>query len=315
MEITISTNEETNKQVATVAFNVPMRIYLSGERPLEEYKNIVLQNLRNDSSTIFELLEFLSLSVENNDLDLAAFCGATTVLSGIGKGLQEAVEIVEMDYKRKVIADAAPAEQARPKKEATPSAIEADAEIERIAYAAGVECARVTNALAEHTVSIMANKIGHVLSSDKVSGDIKNAVIGVMYAASNEAGVGFDDSPEIAKACFPVIMRALDVSAQRAYLHSIEHLLGESLPESIAAELKQYEVRFDTKKPHDDSAPEDSQDVNNLADLLSKVMKHPEMPSQLYNVLSNELTEVAEVHSAEDILASLKARKAEVQND
>jgi hypothetical protein len=174
---------------------------------------------------------------------------------------------------------------------------------------------QVFDSLAEHTVSIMANKIGHVLSSDKVSDDIKNAVIGVLYAASNEAGVGFDDSPEIAKACFPVIMRALDISAQRAYLHSIDHLLVGSLPEAVNDELKQYEVRFDTKKPHDEDAPEDSQDVNSLADLLSKVMKHPEMPMQLYNVLSNELTEVAEAHSTENVLASLKARKAEVQND
>jgi hypothetical protein len=95
------------------------------------------------------------------------------------------------------------------------------------------------SSLTEHTVSILANKIGHVLSSDKVSGDIKNAVIGVICAASNEAGVGFDETPEIAKACFPVIMRSLDISAQRAYLHSIEHLLEESLSEGVRDGLKQ----------------------------------------------------------------------------
>jgi hypothetical protein len=102
MEITISTNEETNKQTAIVQFNVPMRIHLCGERSLKEYKRIVLENLRNDSSTIFELLEYLSMAAENRDIGFADFCGITNVLSGIGKGLQEAIEIVEMDYNRKI---------------------------------------------------------------------------------------------------------------------------------------------------------------------------------------------------------------------
>jgi hypothetical protein len=164
-----------------------------------------------------------------------------------------------------------------------------------------VEAADIKNesaqidSLAEHTFSITANKIGHVLSSDKVSDDIKNAVIGVMYAASNESGVGFDDSPEIAKASFPVIMRALDISAQRAYLHSIEHLLGESLPESIVAELKQYEVRFDTKKPHDDLKSENRR----AAEGLSEILNNPNIPVELRNGILKGLTET-KTHAVDD---------------
>jgi hypothetical protein len=70
-------------------------------------------------------------------------------------------------------------------------------------------------------------------------------------------------------------------------------------------------VRFNTKKPHDYNAPKENQDVNNLAYLLSKVMKHPEMPTHLRNVLSDELTEIADAYSSADILASLKAQKAQ----
>jgi hypothetical protein len=143
-----------------------------------------------------------------------------------------------------------------------------------------------SDTLAEHTFSILANKIGYVLSSDKVSDDIKNAVIGVMYAASNESGVGFDENPGIAKASIPVILCSLNLSAQRAFIHSIEHLLEASLPESVNDELKQFEVRFDTKKPHEYNAPEKNQGADDLAELLSKVVNHPDLPTSLMLILS-----------------------------
>ncbi len=151
MEITISTNEETNKQVATVAFNVPMRIYLSGERSLKEYKDIVLQHMRNDSSTIFELLEYLSIAVENNDLDSTTFCGTTTTLAGIGKGLQEAVEIVEMDYKRK--------------KETSATADSAVAETDVSAESAALE-----------TTTDMAKQIADLLNNPNLPPSLVNAI-------------------------------------------------------------------------------------------------------------------------------------------
>jgi hypothetical protein len=49
------------------------------------------------------------------------------------------------------------------------------------------------------------------------------------------------------------------------------------------------------------------QDTEDLAELLSKVMKHPKMPTNLYNLLSDELIETsADTDSPEWILGNLK---------
>lgn len=105
----------------------------------------------------------------------------------------------------------------------------------------------IFTALTEHTISIIANKIYHVLSSDNVSQDTKSALSGILFAAANEAGMGFDDTPEIAKVAFPYLIRKLDTDYGRAVVHSIDHMIDASAPESVADELKQYEIRFDSK--------------------------------------------------------------------
>ena len=55
------------------------------------------------------------------------------------------------------------------------------------------------------------------------------------------------------------------------------------------------------------TAKNSGQNVEDLANLLSKVMKHPKMPVRLRNVISDELTEVhIDTNTPENILGNLK---------
>jgi hypothetical protein len=46
MEVTVLNNEKFDEEIRMVEYHIPLRIYLSGERSLEEYQNIILENLR-----------------------------------------------------------------------------------------------------------------------------------------------------------------------------------------------------------------------------------------------------------------------------
>jgi hypothetical protein len=297
MEVTVLNNEKFDEEIRMVEYHIPLRIYLSGERSLEEYQNIILENLRKDSSIIFELFKYLSHAAENKDFRFADFCKTINSLSGIGKGLQEAVEAVQLDYKRKIEVDEKPSNEV-----STLSKDESkNAQIKN-------EASHARNSLIEQDCKILANKIEHVLASDKVSNDIKRAVIGVLYAALFEAREGFYDNPAIVRDSFPVIMRSLNVSYQKVYIHSIEHIFYESLPESVNNELQQYEKRFEDKNKTPDTELE-QQDLYTLAELLSKVMKHPKMPVQWYKLISDKLAEVfVDKNSPDNILTNLKVQ-------
>jgi hypothetical protein len=100
--------------------------------------------------------------------------------------------------------------------------------------------------LAEHHLQIMANKISHIMRSNKVSDDAKDAFHSIIVDASNEArtNVGVSN-PEVIKIAFPLLIESLECDYGRGVVHSLTSLLDSSLVHSIEDELRQYEKRFD----------------------------------------------------------------------
>ena len=110
--------------------------------------------------------------------------------------------------------------------------------------------------LAEHHLQIMANKISHILRSEKVSGDAKDAFHSIIVDASNEArtNVGVSN-PEVIKIAFPLLIESLECDYGRGVVHSLSSLLDSSLVHSIEDELRQYEKRFDGRDSEFDGSP------------------------------------------------------------
>ena len=150
---------------------------------------------------------------------------------------------------------------------------------------------KTAKTMEEHTEQIWANKLNHILGSDNFSDDIKNTIRGIILMVANEANMGCFDEPEMVKVGFPIAMRKIERNYRRAIIHSLEGITEAALDASQEAELNKYEVRFDTGKLHKSDAPEENQ-IDDLADLLSKVMKHPEMPTRLFNMMADEISEV-----------------------
>jgi hypothetical protein len=110
--------------------------------------------------------------------------------------------------------------------------------------------------LAEHHLQIMANKISHILRSDKVSCDAKDAFHSIIVDASNEARTNVGASnPEVIKIAFPLLIESLECGYGRGVVHSLTSLLDSSLVHSIEDELRQYEKRFDGRDSELDGSP------------------------------------------------------------
>lgn len=183
--------------------------------------------------------------------------------------------------------------------------------------------------LFEHHLQVRTNKICHVLASDKVSEDAKEAFKSLILEAANEAGIsdGGGD-PEVVKVVFPKIIRALDFEYGRGIYHAIGSLLDSNLVAPIEDELEQYSKRFESSPEKAESKDvldlskvcteflktrESVEKPVDLAALLSAAMKHPDMPTQLYNVLSDELIHTPDEFSEkpENIQAALDKIKTE----
>jgi hypothetical protein len=110
--------------------------------------------------------------------------------------------------------------------------------------------------LAEHHLQIMANKISHIMRSDKVSDDAKDAFHSIIVDASNEArtNVGVSN-PEVIKIAFPLLIESLECGYGRGVVHSLSSLLDSSLVHSIEDELRQYGKRFDGRDSELDGSP------------------------------------------------------------
>jgi hypothetical protein len=143
------------------------------------------------------------------------------------------------------------------------------------------------------------NQISHqvemAFASENVSRDTKECLETIIFEASNEAGLPLSDF-SLVRAALPNIIENLDFEYGRGVLHAIHAI-----------------VQYNTdafQKFYDDRLDHDTED---LADLLSRVMKHPKMPAHLYNVLSDELIENSfDTDSPEWILTNLE--KWSVQN-
>jgi hypothetical protein len=108
--------------------------------------------------------------------------------------------------------------------------------------------------LAKHHLQIMANKISHILRSDKVSGDVKEALQSILCEMSNESNIGIDE-PELIKTSFPLLVNSLEVGHGKGFVHSLRALLDSSLVDSVEDELRQYEKRFDGRDSELDGSP------------------------------------------------------------
>jgi hypothetical protein len=147
----------------------------------------------------------------------------------------------------------------------------------------------------------ISQQVEIAFTSENVSDDVKECLKTIICEAANEANISlseiFDNDFSRVRATLPKVIENLGVDYGRGFLHSIHAI-----------------IQFNTdafQKFYDDKLDQDTED---LASLLSRVMKHPKIPTQLYNVMTDEFVVVsADTDSPEWILANLK--KWSVQNE
>jgi hypothetical protein len=152
------------------------------------------------------------------------------------------------------------------------------------------------------TLEQISQQVEMALASENVSGDVKECLKTIICEAAGEANISlneiFDNDFSRVRATLPKVIENLGVDYGRGVLDSIYAI--------IQFNTDAFQKFFDDKL---------DQDVEDLANLLSRVMKHPKMPPYLYTVLSNELIEVsADTDSPEWILANLKKWSVENEN-
>ncbi|MEJ7862139.1 MAG: hypothetical protein WKF90_10965 [Pyrinomonadaceae bacterium] len=151
------------------------------------------------------------------------------------------------------------------------------------------------------TLEQISHQVEMALASENVSDDVKECLKTIIFDAANEANLSlneiFDNDFSRVRATLPKVIEKLGEGYGRGVLDSIHAIIQHN--------TDAFQKFFDDKL---------DQDVEHLADLLSSVMKHPQMPTKLYNVLSDELTEGSvDADSPEWILDNLK--KWSVQNE
>ncbi len=132
------------------------------------------------------------------------------------------------------------------------------------------------------------------LASENVSDDVKECLKTIICEAANEANISlneiFDNDFSRVRATLPKVIEKLGNDYGRGFLHAIHAI-----------------IQYNTdafQKFYDDGLDKDTED---LANLLSKVMKHPKMPTKLYNVMADELVEIGvDTDSPEWILGSIE---------
>jgi hypothetical protein len=143
--------------------------------------------------------------------------------------------------------------------------------------------------LAQHQLQIMANQFCHILQSDKVSNDTKDAFISILLEAGSEAGMAVQD-PELIKIAFPKIINSLEFNYGKGIVLALNALLDSFLGTPVGDELNQYAKRFESETSLAES-PEPSEDsTNDLAFHLSAVLNNPDTPKSIFNALSDELS-------------------------
>jgi hypothetical protein len=151
------------------------------------------------------------------------------------------------------------------------------------------------------TLEQISQQVEMALMGDKTADAVKDCLKTIICEAANEANMSlneiFDNDFSRVRATLPKVIEKLGVDYGRGFLHALHAI-----------------VQYNTdafQKFYDDGLDKDTED---LANLLSKVMKHPKMPTRLHNVLSDELVEnPLDTDSPEWILGNLK--KWSVQNE
>jgi hypothetical protein len=146
------------------------------------------------------------------------------------------------------------------------------------------------------TLEQISRQVEMALASDNVSDDVKECLKTIIIDASIQADMCLNDF-SLVRAALPNIIEKLGEGYGRGFLHAIHAV-----------------IQYNTdafQKFYDDGLDKDDED---LANLLSKVMKHPKMPTKLYDVMTDELVEnTFDTDSPEWILGNLK--KWSVQNE
>jgi len=147
------------------------------------------------------------------------------------------------------------------------------------------------------TLEQISQQVEMALASENVSDDIKKCLETIIIDASIEADMCLNDF-SLVRAALPNIIEKLGAGYGRGVLDSIYAIVQYNTD----AFQKFYDDKLD-------------QDVEDLANLLARVMKHPKIPPKLYNLLNDQLTEVsADTDSPECILANLKKWSVENEN-
>jgi hypothetical protein len=128
------------------------------------------------------------------------------------------------------------------------------------------------------TLEQISQQLEMALTSDNTPEGVKDCLKTIIFEASNEAdlllGEILQDDFSRVRATFPGIIENLGDDYGRGFLHAIHAIIQHN----TNAFHKFYEDRLD-------------QDTEDLAELLSRVMKHPKMPERLYNAMTDELVE------------------------
>ncbi len=139
------------------------------------------------------------------------------------------------------------------------------------------------------TLEQISQQAGMAFASENVSDDVKECLKTIIIDASIQADMCLNDF-SLVRAALPNIIEKLGDDYGHGFLHAIHAIVQYNTD----AFQKFYDDRLD-------------QDTEDLANLLSRVMKHPKMPKRLYNVMTDELVENdVDTDSSEWILGSLK---------
>ena len=142
---------------------------------------------------------------------------------------------------------------------------------------------------ARRTLEQISQQVEMAFASENVSDDVKECLKTIIIEASIEADMCLNDF-SLVRSALPNIIEKLSFEYGRGVLHSIHAIIQFNTD----AFQKFYEDKLD-------------QDTEDLANLLSQVMKHPKIPQKLYNVMTDELVENdVDTDSPEWILGSLK---------
>jgi hypothetical protein len=142
------------------------------------------------------------------------------------------------------------------------------------------------------TLEQISQQVEMAFASENVSDDVKECLKTIIIDASIQADMCLNDF-SLVRSALPNIIEKLGDAYGRGFLHAIHAIIQYNTD----AFQKFYDDRLD-------------EDMEDLANLLSKVMKHPKMPTNLYNVLSDELIEnPLDTDTPEWILGNLKEMK------